>query len=405
MTRLLLIALWIVPLACAPPPALDSVEPSQGPIDRVVSLTLHGQGFVEGAQVRLVGISFDFELGVEPELGATQLRATVPAGIEPGSYDVVLENPDGARARLAAGYQAVAAALTLVVLDVGQGDALLAVGTDGTTLLVDGGKENRDRTVLWPALEHYAGGRLDGIVVSHFDIDHMGGVVGLLRGLDGTAGTADDPELPLGLWDNGRAGACETAICARYREAAAGRARTLAVGDRFELGAASARCVAVNGALEGGQQFSPEDNNAASVGLVFELGGASLLVSGDLPGGGLGFADLETPLAQALGSVDVWHLNHHGSASSTAASALAQLSPRATLISVGRDNSYCHPAQIVLDRLDATGRPVYLTQPGVTVPSANCSAASSLGEAMQVVGDIVVRFDASGGVTIQEDRL
>lgn len=403
--RALLLALAASLLACAPPPVIDSITPTQGPLAREVEVTVTGSGFDAEARLRLVGTAFSFDLVVEAVIEAQQIQARVPAGLDPASYDVVVENPDGQQGRLAAAYRALTDQLKLLVLDVGQGSALLAIGSDGTTLLFDGGKENRAASVLWPAIQHHAGGRIDAVVTSHFDIDHMGGLVGVLRGPDGTANTADDPDLPLGIWDNGRAEACTTAICARYREAAAGRNQAIALGQSFALGTATARCVAVAGKIEGGQQVTPQDDNAASVALLFEQGGARLLVSGDLPGGGLGTQDLETPLATALGPVDVWLLGHHGSASATAASALTALAPQAALISVGTDNSYCHPAAEVLQRLNAAALPTYLTGAGVTAPGGNCSQVSELGASMQVVGDIELLLDAGGQVTIAGDIL
>jgi competence protein ComEC len=402
--RRLLLACACAVAACAPSPQLDSVQPAQGATGREVALTIRGQDLLPGLGAELVGQAFRFALVVD-EVRSAQVLARVPADVDAATYDLVVRNPDGAEARLAAAYRALDAGLTAVVLDVGQGAALLAVGSDGSSLLVDGGKEGRAATVLRPAIARHAGGRLDAVVLTHFDEDHLGGLVEWLEGPDAVAGSDDDPELPGGLWDNGGAAACGTDICRRYRAVAAGRNRTMAPDQELPLGQASARCAVVGGRIAGGPQLSPEDDNAASVGLLFELGGVRLLLSGDLPGGGQGAQDLETPLAQTLGHVDLWQLNHHGSASSTAASALALHAPRAVLIPVGTDNAYCHPAQEVLDRLDAAALPVYLTGAGTVSTSAACPQRTQLGAQMQVVGEIVVQIDASGGIAISGDAL
>jgi len=400
---------WVVLLACAPPPVVESITPTQGPRDREVAVEIAGRGFATGAAATLQGPAFSVSLRVDTIAGtadaAQTISGAVPAGIEAGSYDVVVTNPDGASARLGGGYRAVAATLRIAVLDVGEGASLLAVGTDGSSLLVDGGKENRGINIVLPALRELAGNRLDAMVATHFDIDHIGGLVEVLRGPDNAAGTADDVVPARGVWDNGGAAACSTEVCARYRELTGGRNQQLAVDQVIALGDASARCVAVRGAITGGGQVTTSDDNADSVALLFEFGGARLLVAGDLTGGGLGMADVETPLAQAIGHVDLWHLDHHGSATSTAAGALALLSPRAALISVGTDNAFCHPAPEVLARLTAAGVPAYLTGAGVVTTSANCPQATQLGDAMRVVGRIDIEIDAGGGITVAGDTL
>ena len=52
---------------------------------------------------------------------------------------------------------------------------------------------------------------------------------------------------------------------------------------------------------------------------------------------------------------------HHGSDTSTSQAFLDAARPQAALISCGRNNSYGHPHEEVLSRLDAAGIPVFLT--------------------------------------------
>lgn len=66
---------------------------------------------------------------------------------------------------------------TMVVLDVGQGDAILLQDPSGATVLVDGGSDPR---VLDRALRRNGVRRLTLLVVTHGDVDHIGGVIELL---------------------------------------------------------------------------------------------------------------------------------------------------------------------------------------------------------------------------------
>lgn len=63
---------------------------------------------------------------------------------------------------------------TMVVLDIGQGDAILLQDPNGETVLVDGGSDPR---ALDRALRRHGVGQIDLVVVTHGDLDHVGGVI------------------------------------------------------------------------------------------------------------------------------------------------------------------------------------------------------------------------------------
>ena len=70
-----------------------------------------------------------------------------------------------------------AAGLRVVVLDVGQGDAILLDPADGEPVLVDGGPPGAD---LRRQLEDEGVSRLAAAVVTHDQSDHAGGIAELL---------------------------------------------------------------------------------------------------------------------------------------------------------------------------------------------------------------------------------
>jgi hypothetical protein len=71
-------------------------------------------------------------------------------------------------------------------------------------------------------------------------------------------------------------------------------------------------------------------------------------------------------LAAIAGDVDAMKINHHGSRYSTSQVFLDSLRPEVVVISVGNRNTYGHPAQETLDRLQASTsvRFVYQTEAG-----------------------------------------
>ena len=78
---------------------IDSITPAEGPADASTDVVILGTGFQPGAEL-LVGAE---NVGVT-ETKSQRIRATVPEGFTPGTYDVIVTNPDGASARLEKGY-------------------------------------------------------------------------------------------------------------------------------------------------------------------------------------------------------------------------------------------------------------------------------------------------------------
>ena len=77
--------------------------------------------------------------------------------------------------------------LTMVVLDVGQGDGIFMKGPEGNTYLVDGGSSDVKKVGqyrLEPFLKSQGVGRLDYVLISHGDSDHMNGIEELIERQD-----------------------------------------------------------------------------------------------------------------------------------------------------------------------------------------------------------------------------
>ena len=64
---------------------------------------------------------------------------------------------------------------------------------------------------------------------------------------------------------------------------------------------------------------------------------------------------------------DVLKVGHHGSATSTTALFLNKVSPQYAIISVGKENSYGHPDNLILNRLKTFGVEVFRTDEAGTI--------------------------------------
>jgi hypothetical protein len=119
---------------------------------------------------------------------------------------------------------------------------------------------------------------------------------------------------------------------------------------------------AVTGA--GAAVFPPSENDY-SVALHLRFGRLDYFLGGDLSGtylrsGAVSYHDVETVVARRLPDMDVYRVNHHGSAFSSNPTFLGQIDPLVAIVSAGRGSPHGHPHRATLDRLLATGA-VFLT--------------------------------------------
>ncbi len=230
----------------------------------------------------------------------------------------------------------------LSVLDVGQGEALL-VRTAHRALLVDAGPryasgEDAGGRVVAPALWHQGINRLDGLVVTHDDLDHTGGAASIAAShhpgwlLTALAGMA-----PERLSETGK-GVLQAS--ARVISCAAGQAWNWD-GVTFRVLHPPAHHYA---------QPGYSDNDLGCV-IRVETAGGSVLLAADIERlSEMNLAERHMPL-----KADVLVAPHHGSKSSSTPGFLAAVSPRLIVIPVGHRNRYGHPHPEVLARYRALG--------------------------------------------------
>lgn len=218
--------------------------------------------------------------------------------------------------------------LSVTFLDVGQGDSSVVELPDGKVVVVDTGRTGKETE----AFLAYEGVRtIDAVAVTHAHPDHSGGLQHLLERF----GVKE-------IWDNGR--------IVYPRELPAGsRLRALSRGDTIEAGGCTIAALHPYPEFytSGGSEYSEENDSS----LVLKVSGKkkSFLLGGDVE------EEAEENISQ-LGkwcSADVLKIPHHGSNTSAHEDFLWAVSPEAAVISVGRENSFGHPAPEVLERLSA----------------------------------------------------
>jgi len=219
--------------------------------------------------------------------------------------------------------------------DVGQGDAVL-VRSAGETALIDAGP---DPELLERCLGTLGIRRVDLLVLTHFDLDHVGGAVALVGRADRVLiGPSDGPDADE-LVGTLRAGG------ARVEEVSGGATGT--------LGELRWSVLWPRSPLRG-----IEPGNAASIAIAFDGVAAGDQGCGCLSSIFLGDLDNQAQaLLIATGQVrpvDVVKVAHHGSGDQNGR-LYARLRATVGLIGVGAENTYGHPTREALDLLAAAG--------------------------------------------------
>jgi competence protein ComEC len=254
----------------------------------------------------------------------------------------------GARAGPLVERGAGAGTVEITFLDVGQGDALTIRSPGGRWILVDTGPRGQTydagARVVLPYLRRRGVGRLEALVLTHPDLDHIGGAEAVVRGLD--VGYVMDPSQATGKDAYVEVLEAANRDAVPWLEARRDVSMTL---DGMEVSVLypDGPTRASNGGT---------DSNATSVVLLVRYGEFEALLTGDAP------VDVEEAILDDLPSdLEVLKVGHHGSNTSTSALLLARTSPELAVISVGARNRYGHPHTDVVSRIAESGARVLRT--------------------------------------------
>ena len=231
----------------------------------------------------------------------------------------------------------------VIVLDVGQGEAILVRAPDGQALLVDTGgggpgRGDRGERVVVPILRRLGLRHLTALALTHGALDRVGGLAGLLEGIP-----VDSVWIPAGS----EGAAWLTPATAREIPVV-----SLVRGDRRWLGP-----LLVTALHPPPAPLGSDAPRAEPLVLRVEWGlFAAILTSGGGPAAEMSAGRAGLPLGATFLKV-----GGHGSRRASTPEFLAAVGPRLAAISVGARNPFGHPAPEVLGRLAAGGATIYRT--------------------------------------------
>lgn len=223
-------------------------------------------------------------------------------------------------------------------IDVGQGDATL-ITCGEHAMLIDAGNNNMG-TRIQQYLKKQGVERLDYVIGTHPDADHIGGLDVVITKFDcGIIMMPDVYRKNVTYRD-----VLDAISYRRYQN-------TLpVVGQQYDLGDAVFTVVAPNGNYK-------EEYNNYSIGILLEYGERKFLFVGDAEA-----AAEQDMLANGISlKADVLKVGHHGSSDSSSDAFLEAVDPQYAVISCGADNEYGHPHKKTLYSLKESDVLVYRT--------------------------------------------
>ncbi len=247
--------------------------------------------------------------------------------------------------------------LRITFLDVGQGDATLLELPDGHTVLIDGGPAYRrldmGRAVIGPYLWNQGIHRIDHMVATHPQWDHVGGLPWLIQSFDVET-----------YWSNGvsRSKAfykqLQTTVQeAELEEQIIGAGSDIIASGHCSLSVLSPVTMKIPTTLVSTHEISGTELNDRSLVTRLDCGAHSLLFT----------ADVEQQALEHLQylpgghSANVIKVPHHGAKSSLHQGWVNRIDAQAMVVSVGSHNRYGHPASEVMAAYGARGIPMYRT--------------------------------------------
>lgn len=233
--------------------------------------------------------------------------------------------------------------LTVHFIDVGQGLSVLAQ-TDDAALLFDGG--DRDTaSFLYSYLQSVGVESLDYLIASHYDSDHIGGLIDVVK--DFEVDTIFGPDY-----------IHDSALFETFLETVVSADDEIVmpeVGSSYELGEGTFTVLAPSEIVE--------DSNENSIAIRLDYGDTSFIITGD--------AEMESEAAMLETGIDlacnVLAAGHHGAATSSTWDFVEATLPEYVVFSCGLNNQYGHPDEDTLEKFQSIEAEIFRTDEQGTI--------------------------------------
>ena len=227
--------------------------------------------------------------------------------------------------------------------DVGQADSIL-VQSEEKTMLIDAGTNNMGKTVV-KYLQDLNIFKIDYLVGTHPHEDHIGGLDDVINNFE--IGTIYMPKVQT-----------NTKTFEDVLDAISNKNLKITspeVGFKFNVGNAQCEIMSIGR----GTAEEKSNLNLSSIVIRMTYGEQSFLFTGD--------AEKQNEEARQWPQTTVLKVGHHGSDTSSSQEFLNEVKPQIAIISVGKGNTYGHPKQTTIDKLQKINARIYRTDESGTI--------------------------------------
>lgn len=228
--------------------------------------------------------------------------------------------------------------------DVGQADSILFISKNETMLIDAGTNETGNRVV--ENLRELGITKLNYLIGTHPHEDHIGGMDDIINNFE-----IEHIYMPKIQTNTKTFEDVLDSISQKGLKITAPKQ-----GSTFMVGDIQCEVMLCGSGTEEEQK---ENLNLSSIVIRSVYGEQSFLLMGD--------AEAANEKSRTWPETTVLKVGHHGSTTSSSSTFLNQIKPQIAIISCGKDNSYGHPKQTILNRLQKLGTNIYRTDEKGTI--------------------------------------